>query len=68
LGKQAFLSKDSMSHKALTLTLSVSSDGLEQIIACLRQLKLEITSIVTNEKNKPDNVYQLNIHIFPLTK
>lgn len=68
LGKQAFHAKDPITNKALTLTLSASPDGFEQIIARLKQLKLEIASIVSNDTKKSEKVYQLNIQIFSISK
>jgi uncharacterized protein (TIGR02147 family) len=50
-----------------TLTLTLSAEELEDIKAMAREFRNEALRI-SKESEKPDRVYQVNIHLFPLTK
>jgi len=50
-----------------TLTLTVSAEELEDIRAMAREFRNEALRI-SKESESPDQVYQVNIQLFPLTK
>jgi uncharacterized protein (TIGR02147 family) len=50
-----------------TLTASVSTDGFQRICEELRACRERISQIVSSDQ-KVDRVYQLNIHLFPVSK
>ncbi len=55
-------------HNSSILTLSTSREGMRKIEKRVNALRSEIVSIVNEEQNDSDNVYQLSIHAFPLSK
>lgn len=64
LGKEALIANDNEPCKTSTLTLSVSSSGLEQIHSRLQQFKNELRSIVHQDTENAQKVYQINLQIF----
>jgi uncharacterized protein (TIGR02147 family) len=49
-----------------TLSVTVTKDTLEEIREITRQYRKSIVNLV-DEVEKPDNIYQINVQIFPLT-
>lgn len=55
-------------QKVSSLTMSISDSALQQIRSRIDQLREEIRTIVQNDTEKADNLYQTNIHLFPLMR
>ncbi len=55
-------------HDSSQMTISVTKKGLERIISRIRHLRAEIISITHKDEGKPDRVYQIAIHAYPVSK
>jgi uncharacterized protein (TIGR02147 family) len=64
-GKEAIILEDDDPRKTSTFTVSVSSKGFQHIVTRLQQFKSEIRSIVHQDSDRAQKVYQINLQIFP---
>ncbi len=55
-------------QKMSSLTMSVSSKALAEIRTRIDQFREEVHTIVNNDLEPADNLYQTNIHLFPLMR
>lgn len=55
-------------QKATTMTISVSEESFTQIKDRIDQMRTEIRSIVQQDKNKAQKLYQINVHLFPQSR
>lgn len=55
-------------QKATTMTISVSDDAFDQIKERIDQMRTEIRSIVQQDKQSAQKLYQLNLHLFPQSR
>ncbi|HEX3020053.1 MAG TPA: TIGR02147 family protein [Chitinispirillaceae bacterium] len=50
-----------------TLTFSVSQNSFLKIAERIDEFRRDLLKIVENDEDKPDRVYHLNFHLFPVT-
>ncbi|MDO5575554.1 MAG: TIGR02147 family protein [Fibrobacter sp.] len=62
-GKALFGNKKNI-QDIYTNTISISKQGLQEILARLKSFKSEVCYIVNNDKNPADQVFQLNVQLF----
>lgn len=55
-------------QKATTMTISVSEDAFHEIKERIDQMRSEIRSIVQQDSNPAQKLYQLNVHLFPQSR
>lgn len=55
-------------HNSSVLTVSTTREGMRKIESRINALRSEIVSIINEEEGSSENVYQLAIHAFPLSK
>lgn len=55
-------------HNSSVLTVSTTREGMRKIESRINALRSEIVSIIHEEEGSSENVYQLAIHAFPLSK
>lgn len=68
LAKLAIMDEDLTSYKSTTLTISISKSGYEQIIERMTRFQKEICTIVNNDTEKAEELYQLSLNVFPQSK
>jgi uncharacterized protein (TIGR02147 family) len=54
-------------HDSTQLTVSVSRKGLDRIINRIHQIRSEIISIAHKDEESAERVYQIAIHVYPVT-
>jgi len=67
IGLQSIDKVSSEYRKTTNTTLSLSKKSYELALERINALRFELLEIAKSEKN-PDDVYQLHINMFPLTK
>jgi uncharacterized protein (TIGR02147 family) len=63
--RAVIVNKDIHPQKITTMTLSMTEESFIQIKDKVSTLKKEIRSIVANEAEAKERLYQINIHLFP---
>ena len=64
LSKQALMTPPKKPTVMSTLTFSISSDAYKKLEAELQEFKAKARRIISEDKEKADGVYQMNIHLF----
>ncbi len=59
---------ESRPQKATTMTLSMSESTYNDVQDRIRSLNEEIRTLISNESEEVERLYQLNIHLFPHSK
>jgi uncharacterized protein (TIGR02147 family) len=67
LAKQALDAVSVNQREISTLTMSISGDAFEKIVAIIKKTKQDIIKTAQHDSSE-DRVYQLNLQFFPLTK
>ena len=65
---EVIVNHDVRPQKVTSLTLSMSEDTYNTVKERVTSLKNEIKSLVANESKNSERLYQLNVHLFPLSK
>ena len=64
LSKQALMTPPKKPTVMSTLTFSISSEAYKKLEAELQEFKAKARRIISEDKEKADGVYQMNIHLF----
>lgn len=65
LSKQALITPPKMPTIMSTLTFSISSGAYKKLEAELQEFKTKARRIISEDNEKADGVYQMNLHLFP---
>lgn len=65
LSKQALITPPKMPTIMSTLTFSISSNAYKKLEAELQEFKTKARRIISEDNEKADGVYQMNLHLFP---
>jgi uncharacterized protein (TIGR02147 family) len=65
IARQAILKNRSLPQRVITKMITVSEEGLNQILNQVEKFDSEVTTIVHKDVNAADRVYQLDIVLFP---
>lgn len=69
-----FASRTALTHpgrrarNCYTNTVSISAEGYRRVERRLQRFKSDVRAIIHKDNNPADRVYQLNIHLFPVTR
>lgn len=65
--KNMLVNSGDLSHRNITLTISLSEKAFEQVSERIVQFKSEIRSIVKKDEEPASKVYHINLNIFPMS-
>lgn len=64
LSKQALITPPKAPSIMSTLTFSISKDAYKELETAVQEFKAKARRIISEDKNKADGVYQMNLHLF----
>jgi uncharacterized protein (TIGR02147 family) len=68
LGRSHLLGKRGRARNCYTNTISISGEGYRRIERRLQRFKSDVRSIIHKDDALADRVYQLNVHLFPVSR
>lgn len=68
IAQDAIIKNTNQSQRIITKTMTVSSEGFNNVLKNIEKCNSEINSIVHKDDKKADKIYQLNIVLFPHLK